>query len=114
MRFVDMDVWQRSTRLSVKLYRHFENCRDRGFKDQITRSSLSIPSNISEGLERHTDRDCLKFLYYAKGSAAELYTQVFIGIRIGYIEEPTGQQWLSEVVAIRRMLYGLIKTRVKS
>jgi four helix bundle protein len=43
MRFEDLDVWKRSSRLSVLLYQHFADLKDYGFKDQITRSSLSIP-----------------------------------------------------------------------
>ena len=39
MRFEDLDVWKRSARLSADIYKHFANCKDFGFKDQITRSS---------------------------------------------------------------------------
>ena len=49
MKFEDMDVWKRSSRLSVEIYRHLVDLRDFGFKDQITRSGLSIPSNVAEG-----------------------------------------------------------------
>lgn len=56
------------------------NNRDYGFKYQITRSALSISSNITEGLERETEKNEARFLYYAKGSAGELVTQFYIGI----------------------------------
>jgi len=55
MRFEDMDVWKKSSRLSVSIYRHLADLKDFGFKDQITRSGLSIPSNIAEGFGRVTD-----------------------------------------------------------
>jgi len=48
MKFEDMDVWKRSSRLSVDIYRHLVDLKDYGFKDQITRSDLSISSNITE------------------------------------------------------------------
>ena len=48
MKFEDLDVWKRATRLSVEIYKHLRELKDYGFKDQITRSGLSIPSNIAE------------------------------------------------------------------
>jgi len=47
MRFEDLDVWKRSARLSAEIYKYFQTSKDFGFKDQITRSSLSVPSNIA-------------------------------------------------------------------
>jgi hypothetical protein len=80
-----LDVWKRSARLSVEVYKHFADCKDFGFKDQITRSSLSIPSNILE---------------IAKGSSAELITQVYIGIEIGL-------SWKKEIEEILKMIVRL-------
>ena len=48
MRFEDLDVWKRSARLSAEIYKHFQLSKDFGFKDQIIRSSVSVPSNIAE------------------------------------------------------------------
>ncbi len=79
MKFEDMDVWKRASMLSVSIYRELHDLKDYGFKDQITRSDLSIPSNIAEGFGRATDRDKRNFLNYAKGSCAELRTQICIG-----------------------------------
>ena len=45
MRFEDLDVWKRSARLSADIYKELRGLKDYGFKDQITRSGLSIPSN---------------------------------------------------------------------
>ena len=90
MRFENLDVWKRSSRLCVEVYKELAHCKDFGFKDQVTRSSLSIPSNIAEGFERDTDKDGNKFFYYAKGSCGELRTQIYIGIEIGYIKKKQG------------------------
>lgn len=43
-------------------------CKDYGFKDQICRSSVSVPSNIAEGSERGSNKDFIRFLYFSKGS----------------------------------------------
>ena len=67
---------------------------DWGFKDQVTRSSLSIPSNIAEGMERASDKEKTRFLDIAKASSAELRTQIIIGIEVGYIQEDIGEKWL--------------------
>jgi len=110
-RFEDLEVWKRSSRLCVSVYKELACCKDYGFKDQITRCSLSIPSNIAEGYERGTDKDSNRFFYYSKGSCGELRTQIYIGIEIGYIKKETGLQWKNEVEQLSKMLSALIKSR---
>ena len=70
--FEDLEVWKRASRLSVALYRELAGLRDFGFRDQITRSGLSIPSNIAEGLERRSRKERQRFIEIASGSCAEL------------------------------------------
>jgi len=48
MRFEDLDVWKRAARLSANIYRALSSLKDYGFKDQITRSGLSISCNIQK------------------------------------------------------------------
>ncbi len=109
MRFEDMDVWKESARLSVSVYRELAGLKDFGFKDQITRSGLSIPSNIAEGFGRSTDKDKRNFLNYAKGSCAEFRAQTYIGVEIGYIEKDVGCLWIDDSNKISAMLTGLMK-----
>jgi four helix bundle protein len=45
--FEELDVWKRAVALSAEVYRTLAQCSDYGFRDQITRSALSIPSNIA-------------------------------------------------------------------
>ena len=108
-RFEELDVWKRSARLSAELYRYFQFSKDFDFRDQITRSGLSIPSNIAEGYERDTAKDRSKFLTYAKGSCGELRTQIYIGMEIAAIEKEQGQKWIQETLELSRMLYSLIQ-----
>ncbi len=107
MRCERLDVWKRSCRLSVEVYRYFAECKDFGFKDQITRSSLSVASNIAEGIEKESNKEKVRFIEIARGSTAELITQIYIGIEIGYIEKAVGLQWIKEINEIARMLIGL-------
>jgi four helix bundle protein len=109
LRFEELDVWKRSARLSSNIYKHFRTCKDFGFKDQITRSSLSVPSNIAEGYERFSNKETKQFLYYAKGSCGELRTQLYIAMDIDLIEKSTALAWIQETVEISKMLYGLIQ-----
>lgn len=105
--FEKLDVWKRASRLCTDLYKYFSKNRDFSFRDQITRSALSIPSNISEGFERNSEKEKINFLSYAKGSAGELRTQLYIGIEIGYIEPEIGKSWIQESKEISKMLQGL-------
>jgi len=113
MKFEDLEVWQRSARLSADIYRALSSLKDYGFRDQITRSGLSIPSNIAEGFERESIKDCNKFLSYAKGSCGELRTQAFIGMDIGYIPKEIGHHWANEAKELSAMLASLMRSRSK-
>jgi len=108
-RFEELDVWKMSASLCAEIYKNSSELRDYGFKDQITRSSLSISSNIAEGYERASSKDAVNFLIYAKGSAGELRTQIYVGMKIGYINPDTGKKWLSESEKISKMLSALMK-----
>ena len=66
--FEDLEVWKKGCRLTVEIYRAFFQCKDYGFKDQVQRSALSVPSNIAEGYERNSPQDFIRFLNIAKGS----------------------------------------------
>lgn len=77
--------------MSAEIYKTLAELRDYGFRDQITRAGLSIPSNIAEGYERDSNKEIANFLNYSKGSAGELRTQIYIGIEIGYIPKETGR-----------------------
>jgi four helix bundle protein len=109
MPFEQLDVWKRSARLSGDIYKQLSKLRDYGFRDQITRTGLSIPSNIAEGIERDSAKDVVRFLYIAKASVGELRTQVYIGVDIGYIPPDVGKVWLEETRELSAMLVGLIE-----
>mgnify|MGYP002180725919 CR=1 FL=1 len=95
MKFEDLELWKRLASLSCDIYKTFVDLRDYGFRDQITRSGLSVPSNIAEGMERASTKEKIRFLDIAKGSAAELRTQTYIGMDIGYIDRETMDNWNS-------------------
>ena len=64
MDFERLEVWQRGKALSVAMYRALAECPDYGFRNQLTRAALSIPSNIAEGMERGGNAEkLLDFLF---------------------------------------------------
>ena len=112
MKYENLEVWKRAAALSSTLYLYFRECKDFGFRDQITRSGLSIPSNIAEGIERESDKESRRFLDIAQGSCTELKTQIYIGMKIEYIEREKGKQWIDEVTQLNRMIGGLKKSLI--
>ncbi len=113
-RFEELEVWKRSARLSANLYLALADLRDFGFRDQITRAGLSVPSNIAEGYKRESTKEMVNFLSYAKGSAGELRTQIYIGMEIAYIDRQLGKEWLHEITEIPKMLHALIQSKKRS
>jgi four helix bundle protein len=110
MKCQSLDVWKRSCKVSVEIYKFFSNSKDYGFKDQITRSSLSIASNIAEGMEKDSNKDKVRFLNISQGSIAELITQIYIGIKIDYIDKTMGLMWIEELEQIIKMITNLKKS----
>ena len=108
--YENLEVWQLSIELSVRIYELLKNCRDYGFKDQICRAAVSIPSNISEGMERDSTKETIRFLHIAKGSCAEVRTQLLIAFRIGYIDAAAFEALKPDAESISRMLHGLVKS----
>ncbi len=108
--FEDLHVWQRSVELSVAIYRETRAPKDYGFRDQITRAGLSIPSNIAEGMERSTPADQCKFLDYARASCGEVRTQAIVVMKVGFISNDAGTTWSRATKELSAMIQGLIRS----
>ena len=106
--FEELEVWQDSCRLAVDIYKTFELCHKRGLKDQVTRAAVSIASNIAEGAERRTLKEFTAFLYIAKGSAAELRTQLYISAKINVIPAEQCKELTNRCKTISKRLQSLI------
>ena len=107
--FENLEVWKQSCRIAVRVYELLKNCRDFGMKDQMTRSAVSIASNIAEGAERDSKVEYIRFLHIAKGSAAELRTQVYISRKIDLISKTAAEDLTTDLKKISAMLHNLIK-----
>ena len=80
--FEELEVWKRGCKLAVDVYLALKDSREFGLRDQMNRAAVSIPSNIAEGAERDSVKEFIHFLHIAKGSAAELRTQIYIAEKI--------------------------------
>jgi len=112
--FKELLVWQKSKDLAVQVYKISEKGaleKDYGLRDQIRRSAVSIPSNIAEGDERNTDKESVRFFYIAKGSLAELRTQIQIAFETGYINKEIYDDIDSKCKELGKMIGKLIKVR---
>ncbi|KPM75426.1 four helix bundle protein [Pseudoalteromonas sp. UCD-33C] len=108
MNFEKLEVWKRSSRLSADIYKETTDLNDFGFRNQLTRSGLSIPSNIAEGMVRISKKERVRFLDISRSSIAETRTQIYIGIEIKYIDAAIGRAWVSETEELSKMLTSLI------
>lgn len=112
-KFEDLAVWQEGLAQAVELYKLLANCHDYSLRDQMRRCSVSVPSNIVEGYERHTNKEFVRYLRIAKGSNGELRTQIHLAIAVDILDAATGQRLLSKSRLISSMLQNLIKVRLE-
>lgn len=112
--FKKLRVWKDGLNLSANIY-HLTHkqpfAKDYGLCNQIQRASVSIASNIAEGDERGTNREAVYFFNIAKGSAAEVITQLHIAQKIGYISDQTLEKLEDDTEKIRASLKNLIKKK---
>jgi four helix bundle protein len=112
--FKKLQVWQLAKELTVKIYKETNSGplgKDFNLRDQIRRAAISIPSNIAEGDELDTDKQSIRHFYIAKGSTAELITQLIIANEIGFLKKEVTEPLINESHIISRMLYKLIESR---
>ena len=86
--FEDIPVWKEARKLTKQIYYSAKMkpfCFDKGLVDQITRASVSVMSNIAEGIERGTTKELIYFLFIAKGSAGEVRCQLYVAEDQSYI-----------------------------
>ena len=116
----DLKAWQEGKLLAVAVYKITLTeiwLKDYSLRDQIRRSSVSVPSNIAEGYGRSGNKEFIRYLYIAKGSLYELKTQLLIANEIGYLSEldlkNTGEQIDKVAKIISGLLHYLKETEYK-
>ena len=111
-RFEDLECWQLAKELTNAIYAWTAQGRaskDYGFVDQIRRAAISVMNNIAEGHERGSNKDFVKFLYIARGSAGEVRSMLYIGCDQGYLDPLTLDQMKDLSERTSKASYGLIR-----
>lgn len=110
--FEDLPVWQESRNLVKQIYELTSSAplqKDFGFKDQIQRASISIMNNIAEGFERDNNSEFIRFLYFAKGSAGEVRSMLYIAKDLKYINDETFDNLHNQSSTIIKQIANFIK-----
>jgi four helix bundle protein len=110
--FEELEVRRRGTHIAARVYKMLGDCLDFGLKDQMTRAAVSISSNIAEGTERGSTKEFIRFLHIAKGSAAELKTQLHIAYRTrtDLISDENKKEMIADLETISRNTHRLIES----
>ncbi|MFN0141033.1 MAG: four helix bundle protein [Pyrinomonadaceae bacterium] len=112
LRFEDIDGWKMARELTKDIYSISATgnfSKDFGLCNQIRRASVSVMSNIAEGFERDGNKEFCNFLSIAKGSVAEVRSQLYVALDQGYISENEFQTIYSKANENGRMIAGLMK-----
>jgi four helix bundle protein len=112
-RFEDIKAWQEARVLVKMVYtvvdsdQHFGS--DYKFRDQIQGAAVSTMSNIAEGFSRRTTKEFIQFLFIAKGSVAEVQSQLYIALDQGYVNEQKFNELYSKSDEVARLISGFIQ-----
>lgn len=109
-RFEDLIAWQKARELTKEIYLLTEAgplSRDFGLRDQMRRAAVSIMSNIAEGFERGGTSEFHQFIVIAKGSCAELRSQLYVTLDVGYITQADFDKIYAQAFEVSKVLGGL-------
>jgi len=115
-KFEEIRAWQSAREVVNRIYKISQDekfKRDYSLGDQIKRASISIMSNIAEGFSRQSRKEFIQFLFIAKGSAAEVQSQLYIALDQGYIMEKEFKEIYDKVEETAKLLSKFI-TYLKS
>jgi four helix bundle protein len=111
-RFEDLDLWKDAVKMGVLIYKITEEgkmARDFSARDQLRRAAISVSNNIAEGFEYNNNKAFVRFLMYAKGSAGELRSQLFVLKEAGIIEENKFHPLWENALKLSRSIEGFRK-----
>lgn len=112
-KFEEIEAWQIARELVRDVYQLARSggfAKDWGLKDQIQRATVSIGSNIAEGHGRRGNKEMIKFLWIAKGSASEVQSQLYNAYDLGYVTKDAFDALYNKVNLVQVKIYRLIQT----
>ncbi len=112
MDYKDLIVWQMGMRIAKDIYviviPKMPDSEKYALSNQMCRAAVSVPSNIAEGHSRESTKDYIKFLTYAKGSLAELQSQLLLCVDIGFLADDDIRSLLAQTKDLMKKLNKLL------
>jgi len=105
--FKKLKIWQEGIAIvseSYKLTRSFPDFEKFNLVSQMNRCAVSIPSNISEGSSKSTNRHFKKYLETSLGSAFEWETQLIVSFNEKYLNSETFKNLENKILQIQKMI----------
>ena len=116
LRFEELDAWKMARELTKMIYIATSNTKfqkDYNFRNQICSASLSVGSNIAEGFERGSRKEFVRFLMIAKGSCAEVRSQLYSALDIGYLDQKNFENLMAFAIRVGQIIGGLRQSIIK-
>lgn len=111
-RFEDIDAWKAVRELTSQIYAvtcEGTFAKDYGLKDQIQRAATSIMANVAEGFDGGSDREFIRFLGYARRSATEVQSHLYVALDQHYIDEREFLALYEKTGAVKSLISGFIR-----
>jgi four helix bundle protein len=111
-RFEDIKAWQEARVLVKMVYDAAESDKnftgDYRFREQINSAAVSVMSNIAEGFSRRSTKEFVQFLFIAKGSVAEVQSQLYVALDQSYINQEKFDEFYAKSDDVARLISGFI------
>ena len=111
-RFEDIRAWQQARELTNAIYQissEADFAKDFRFRDQIRAAAVSIMANIAEGFDSGSDPEFLRFLNYARRSATEVQSHLYVALDQQYISQEQFQFLYDLTTTTRKLISGLMR-----
>lgn len=112
VKFEDLEIWKEAVKMGVMIYKVTEEgkmSKDFSVRDQLRRAAISVSNNIAEGFEYDNNRLFVRFLMYAKGSAGEVRSLLYVLKEAGMIEENVFKPLWESAIRLSRNIEGFRK-----
>ena len=109
-RFEQLIAWQKARALTRSIYKATQTgafAKDFGLSSQNQRAAVSVMSNLAEGFERGARGEFHQFLSTAKASCAEVRSQLYVALDVGYLEPDLFESLLHQAEEVARIIGGL-------
>lgn len=109
--FEELKIWQKAIEIGREIYQLADQAplkNDYKSKDQLIGAVVSISNNIAEGFEYNSKTQFVKFLYYAKGSAGEVRSQLALLVQVGRIGKEQYEKLYPELISLSAQIKSLI------